>query len=264
MNSSATAVRSAASGVDTEFVNDRITAAGPGRTSSLAGSARSARSGDDTWRFPRPRRRDVVPILLLLVIVMVTGVLLMRANRTFSRIDELEHFDYVTSLVDRGTIPRKGDHYTQQAIRAEACWRYQIAAAKLPACDAPRLSPSSFGNHGITSAGGYPPVYYLATAVVAVPIRALTGFDSLFIPARLASLLWLALGAALTYLLIRSLRAGRWTSLAVALVAALGPLMLTQGTTVNPDSMSLLAGSGTAMAWLGLRTSPRLSAWSTP
>jgi hypothetical protein len=209
------------------------------------------------WRFPYPRRRDAVPILLLMAVVMFTGVLLMSHNMTFSRTDELEHFDYVTSLVDRHTIPRKGDLYTQQAIRAQACWRYQIAMAKIPPCTAATLDPHDFGNHGVTSAGGYPPVYYAATAAVAVPLHALLGFDSLYLPARLVSLLWLALGAVLTYLLVRSLRVGRWAAVAVALVAALGPFMMAQGTTVNPDSLSLLAGAGTALAWLQLRGSPR-------
>lgn len=209
------------------------------------------------WRFPHPQRRDAVPILLLMVVVMFTGVLLMRHNTTFSRTDELEHFDYVASLVDRHSIPRKGDLYTQQAIRAQACWRYQIGAAKIPPCNAATLDPHDFGNHGLTSAGGYPPVYYVATAAVAVPVRALLGFNSLYLPARLVSLLWLALGAVLTYLLVRSLQVGRWAAVAVALVAALGPFMLAQGTTVNPDSLSLLVGAGTALAWLRLRGSPR-------
>jgi hypothetical protein len=207
-----------------------------------------------------PRLRDVIPVVLLVAVVMFTGVLLMKKNPTFSRIDELEHFNYVTSLVHHHTIPRKGDLYTPEAIRTQACWGYQIKAAKLPPCASPTLDPHDFGNHGVTTAAGYPPVYYAATAAVAVPLKWLFGLDSLFIPARLASLLWLTLGTLATYLLARTLGAGRVIATAVALVATLFPMMLTQGTTVNPDAMSLLAGAGTALAWLRLRSAPRLSA----
>jgi hypothetical protein len=214
----------------------------------------------DRFLIAAPQLRDVIPVVLIVAVVMFTGVLLLRTNTTFSRIDELEHFNYVTSLVDHHAIPRKGDLYTPEAIRAQACWRYQIGAVRLPPCDSPTLDPHDFGNHGVTTAAGYPPVYYLATAAVAAPLKGLFGFDSLFIPARLASLLWLTLGSLASYLLARAVGAGRVIATAVALVAALFPMTLTQGTTVNPDAMSLLTGAGTALAWLRLRSVPRLSA----
>jgi hypothetical protein len=101
-------------------------------------------------------------------------------------------------------------------------------------------------------------VYYAATAAVAVPLRAVLGAPTLFVPARLASLLWLALGAVTVFLLARRVGAGRAVATGTGLLAACAPMMLEQGTTVNPDSLSLLAGAGTALAWLYAR---RTASW---
>jgi hypothetical protein len=202
--------------------------------------------------------RDLLAFAVVIGVVAGLGVLLMRANPTFSRIDELEHFNYVTVLADQHRIPRPGDHYTQAAMHAQACNGYQLGGTFLQPCHAAHYDPAAYPGGGVTSAGGYPPVYYLATTAVAVALRAVLGSDSLFVPARLASLLWLALGAVTVFLLARRVGAGRAVATGVGVLAACAPMMLEQGTTVNPDAMSLLAGAGTALVWLSVR---RTTSW---
>jgi hypothetical protein len=95
-------------------------------------------------------------------------------------------------------------------------------------------------------------VYYTGVAVAAVAIRPATA-GNLFLAARLASALWLALGAVATYLLCRTVGSSRLTAFSLSAGAALAPAMLFQGSTVNPDAASLLCGAGAALAWLRLR-----------
>jgi hypothetical protein len=221
------------------------------------GEAGGQRTGGADGHRTGDQGNGLVAIVVLVVIVVGLGVLLIRDNPTFSRLDELEHFNYVTSLTDRHRIPLPGEQYTQSAMRAHACYGAQVGGRLLQPCDSTVFDPQRYPNHGVTSAGGNPPVYYTATAAVALVAKAVLGTRSLFLPARLASLLWLLLGAVASYLLARKVGARRVAATSIALVAALGPMMLVQGTTVNPDAMSLLAGAGTALVWLALRETPR-------
>ena len=198
--------------------------------------------------------RDLFAFAIVIGVVAALGVLAMRANPMFSRVDELDHFNYVTVLADRHRIPRPGEHYTPAALHARDCYGSQLGDTFLQPCNTARDDPGD----GVTTAGGYPPVYYVVTTLVAVPLRAALGSDSLFVPARLASLLWLALGAVTVFLLARRVGAGRAVATAVGVLAACAPMMLDQGTTVNPDAMSLLAGAGTALVWLSAR---RTASW---
>ena len=208
------------------------------------------------WRLWRPRLRDLLPMALMLVIIACAAGVVIRREHAFSQIDEFQHFNYITELVYNHRIPVPGDTFTQQAMRAHAC-HLSTHEPRQPPCDSVSFDPLSFETGGQATTGGYPPAYYVPTAGVAWVVSKAIGAKDLFVPARLASVLWLLLGAALTYLLARSLAVGRWVAAGLTLLAALSPIMLYQGATVNPDAMSLLAGSGTAVAWLALRAVPR-------
>jgi hypothetical protein len=208
------------------------------------------------WRLWRPRRHDLLPLALVALVIAASAAFVIGGERHFGPIDEFQHYDYITEIVYHHRIPVPGDTFTQEAMRAHACHPGQ-SATRQPPCDSASFSPSDFETGGQATTGGYPPAYYVPTALVAWGISTVTRASDLFIAARIASVLWLVLGAALTYLLARSFAAGRWLAAGVALLAALAPMMLYQGSTVNPDSMSLLAGAGAAAAWLSLRASAR-------
>ena len=214
-----------------------------------------ASSRGPAWRLWRPRRPDLLPLALVLVVVAAASAYLMRHETHFGPIDEFQHFNYVTEVVYHHRIPVPGDAFTQEAMRSYACHSVP-RGSNPPRCDAASFDPADFQTGGRTTAGGYPPAYYVPTAIVAWVIAKATGAPDLFYPARIASMLWLLLGVALTYLLARSFAAGRWLAAGIAVLAAAGPMVLYQGSTVNPDSMSLLAGAATAAAWLALRGAP--------
>lgn len=197
---------------------------------------------------------------LMLMAIAAGSAVIIHRERGFSPIDEFQHFNYITELVYNHRIPTPGDSFTQQAMRAHACHLTPHEAPQ-PACSSALFHPASFETGGQATTGGYPPAYYVPTAVVAWAVSKAVGANDLFVPARIASVLWLLMGAALTYLLARSFAVGRWVAAGATLLAALSPIVLYQGSTVNPDAMSLLAGSGTAIAWLALRAVPRW--WST-
>jgi hypothetical protein len=102
----------------------------------------------------RGRAGDLFAIGVLVGVVAVLGARLIRHNPMFTRIDELDHFNCVTSPVDRHRIPVAGDLYTSEAIPAEACWGNQLHPP-LPPCSAPVLDPHAFGADGRSSAAGY-------------------------------------------------------------------------------------------------------------
>ena len=207
------------------------------------------------WRLWRPGRPDLLPLALVLVVVAAASAYLMRHETHFGPIDEFQHFNYVTEVAYHHRIPVPGDVFTPEAMRSFACHSVPRGANPLR-CDASSFDPADFQTGGRGTASGYPPAYYVPTAVVAWVISKATGAHDLFYPARIASMLWLLLGVALTYLLARSFAAGRWLAAGIAVLAAAGPMVLYQGSTVNPDSMSLLAGAATAAAWLALRGVP--------
>jgi hypothetical protein len=198
-------------------------------------------------------RGDLLPLLALSWIILGCAALVVVEHPQFSPIDELQHYDYVNRLVIDHRIPRLFEAYSVTTDRALACYGPAPWKMPLPPCDS---SPERLRTWGklYTTAGGYPPVYYAGTAVGAVAVRPVSG--NLFLAARLASSLWLVLGAVAMYLLCRTARAGRLLAFSLALGAALAPAMLFQGSTVNPDSTQMLAGAGAVLAWLRLRGRP--------
>ena len=212
------------------------------------------------WRLWRPGRADVVALLFVVLATLGASALVVRAERHFGPIDEFQHFDYVTELVYHHRVPLPGDVFTQEAMRTFVC-HSAPAGPNAPRCSDTTFNPADFQTGGRVTAGGEAPAYYVPTAVVAWLAAKVTGAKDLFYATRLASVLWLLLGTVVVYLLARSFAAGRLLASAIALGSALGPLMLYQGSTTNPDSMSLLAGAGTAAAWLRWRGSTSRRSW---
>lgn len=200
-------------------------------------------------------RGDLFPLLALIWIILGCAALVMVEHPQFSPIDELQHYDYVNRLAVDHTVPRLFETYSVTTDRALACYGPAPWKKPLPPCDSSAERLRTWGSQGpYTTAGGYPPAFYGATAVGSLTLRPVSG--NLFLAARLASSTWLALGGVAMYLLCRTARAGRVTAFCLTLGAALAPSMLFQGSTVNPDAAQLLVGAGAVLAWLRLRGRP--------
>ncbi|HET9654753.1 MAG TPA: glycosyltransferase family 39 protein [Kineosporiaceae bacterium] len=194
--------------------------------------------------------RDRFPIMAMIVLIMACGTMLGIEFKVLSPIDELPHFDYVARLVDSHRIPGRNEGLSLSGERTLACYGSREGTPPDLPCDAPRSVYRRWHSPPNT-AGGYPPVFYFPVAAVAAATKGPAG--NLFLGARLAATLWLALGAVAGYLLSRTAGAGRVTAFGVAVGAALSPIMLFQGATVNPDAASMLCGAGAVLAWLRWR-----------
>lgn len=210
-----------------------------------------------SWGLVRLGSRDWAPLSLLVLAVLALAQWVIRQRSAFGPIDELQHFNYLTELIFHHRIPLPGDVLTQEALRARAC--HPVAAEPVPPCASPSFDPAAFPHGALSTAGGYPLTYYLPTALVAGFLSQVLGVD-LVHAARTASSLWLAGGAAATYVLGRSFRGTPWATAAVTFLVVLAPMVAYQGSSVNPDAASLLSGAAAAAAWLALRGRARPAA----
>lgn len=149
--------------------------------------------------------------------------------------DEAAHFDYVVKL-SKGHLPKVNERYGQTVLEYISCQptRGEAWLAVEP-CGSEFYSPKKAPFGGQSSATGYPPNYYLLTAIpfeVCDRTSSLEPIDC----GRIANSLWLGVASSLLAVLMMLLGA----SPLVAIVAAIGfgtlPAVLLQGITVNSDA----------------------------
>lgn len=149
--------------------------------------------------------------------------------------DEAAHFDYVIKI-SKGHLPKVNERYGQTVLEDIACQPARGEAwLALEPCGSDYYSPKNAPFAGQSSATGYPPNYYLLTAIpyeICDRTSSLKPIDC----GRVANSLWLGLASSLLAVLMVILGA---TPL-LAVVAAIGfgtlPAVLLQGITVNSDA----------------------------
>lgn len=191
--------------------------------------------------------RYLWPALTALLITMGLGLFAIHTYQTISPIDELQHLDYVIKAGSGDFVLNPGELIGEEAMRLEACNGIE-AAFEPPPCDAPNLEPEEFQEGGInTAADGTPSPYYIVTGLLHVPLTWL-GFDALD-AARIASLLFHALGAAAIAALVVFVSRSALLGATLGSLVGVLPHVLSQSSTVNPDSWAMLAGASfTAIA----------------
>lgn len=191
----------------------------------------------------------LVPILFLSFLLVG---LHLQAYPTFSPIDERQHVDYLYRIT-RGELLRMGEQIGQETLRDEACRGLDWDLFTPPPCHPNRpYNPDIFPNLGYNSAHIHPPTYYFLTSVVAKSFRA-TGISRNFVSsARLAGGLWLGLALVLFWYAARELQISRVNRIVGSALLATTPTVIYASSTVNPDSMALLAGAAllfTTLVW---------------
>ena len=214
-------------------------------------------TGSTDWRPARLGVRDLVALVCLIGVVGAAALWVALARRNFGPLDELQHFNYLMDLLTAHRIPLPGDVLTQEALHARAC--RPITTEIVPACSSHAYDPGQFPLKGLATAGGYPPAYYIPTAIVAWVVHSVLGVSDYLIAARVAAIGWLLSGTAMTYWLGRSFCSRPWLAALVAGVVAFDPMIMYQGSHVSPDGAALLAGASVALAWMWVRggTGPR-------
>lgn len=187
----------------------------------------------------RRTRGSYAALAAALVVAAAIGLLHLRAYRTLSPIDELQHID----AVDRApAVVRRGALVGEVAMREEAC-RGIDAAFVPPACDAAPLRPGDFQEGGYNTAYIHPTLHYTVTALAGAGFEQLPGVDGLVAGARIASVGWLLLGLVLVWLLLCLGDVAPAGQFGVLLLLATAPLVVHASTTVNPDASALAAGA---------------------
>jgi hypothetical protein len=182
-------------------------------------------------------------------------------NPKLSPIDEGAHLDYVTRI-EHGSIPRLGQRLQPSTLRVTACAGF-VLVAKLPSCDARKLTPQEFPGGGYQYEAQQPPTYYAVT----VPFR-LFFFDVLGISdpdaTRLGGILWLVGGLLLLWAGARLLRLKPSVIGAAVLLIGSAPVVVYETAIVTNDAASIMAAGlvlfFAALAWRkpGRWTAPTL------
>jgi hypothetical protein len=149
--------------------------------------------------------------------------------------DESTHFDYVVKL-SKGHIPQVNEKYGDVVLAWEACKAERSAAwAGIEPCGSDVYTKTNAPFYGQSPATGYPPHYYLVTAIPYEICDRTNSFEEIQC-ARFSNSLWLDLAAGLSAVLIILFGAPIW----VAVIGAVGfstlPAVLLQGITVNSDA----------------------------
>lgn len=157
------------------------------------------------------------------------------AKNPVTPFDESTHFDYVVKL-SKGHLPKVNEKYGETVLAWEACRPERPAAwAGIEECGSSEFTVSNAPFYGQSSATGYPPHYYVLTAVPYEICDRVTSYDPITC-ARFSNSLWLDLAAGLSAVLIVLFGAPIW----VAMIGAVGfsslPAVLLQGVTVNSDA----------------------------
>ncbi len=178
--------------------------------------------------------------------------------------DEAAHFDYVVKL-SKGHLPKVNEKYGQTVLEDIACQPVRGEAwLGLEPCGTDYYSPRKAPFAGQSSATGYPPNYYLVTAI---PYEICDRASTLkpIECGRLANSLWLSVASALLAVLMVVIGASSLMAVVVAVGFGSLPAVLLQGITVNSDAAAQALAPALALAAIYLAKS-RFSTrrkWST-
>jgi hypothetical protein len=153
----------------------------------------------------------------------------------FTPFDEAAHFDYVVKI-SKGHLPKVNEKYGKTVLEDISCQPVRGEAwVALESCGSDFYSPKNAPFHGQSSATGYPPNYYLVTAVPYEICDRVTSLKPIEC-GRTANAFWLGIASSLLALLMVVIGA----SPVLAVIAAIGfgtlPAVLLQGITVNSDA----------------------------
>src|SRR5262245_1159313 len=200
-------------------------------------------TSESLWRalFPSP----LITVLMVIVCVGVPAYLLQRFvahNPQLSPIDEGAHLDYVVRAT-RGEIPRTGDRLTQQSAEIIACKGVQLDGLVLPKCGKQHYDVTVFPSLGYQYEAQQPPAYYFATALGRPVMAKVLGIDDYADSVRAVGFIYWSLGLLLLWAAMRVFRVEPWCALAVLLLVACAPDVVTYTSIVSNDAASLLVGA---------------------
>ena len=199
--------------------------------------------------FVELRKKSILVVCALAFVIQSAISILAISKGPSTPFDEFTHFDYVVKL-SKGHLPSTNEQYGQSALKFMLCNGDTPIDQNLPIdCKGKEIDPSFAPFSGQSSATGYPPHYYLLTAI---PFEACnrTGTFTEITCARYANSVWLALSASASAALMILFGSGFLLALIISIgYASLSPVLL-QGVTVNSDAaVQFLAPILVILAW---------------
>lgn len=204
-------------------------------------------------------KAKAVPVINIVALVCVVGVavgivaLQVRDHPRFSRVDELQHFDYALKAPSAGV--RVGEQYGSEAMRTVACRGIDLpgwapGSPGLPECGDPWPDPTSSHSYGYNTAYLHTPVYYSLTAWGGEAVLRLPGVSSRLVAYRLVGAVWLAAGLAVLWYALGLLGLGLWGRAAAVGLLGVSPVVVHASAFLNPDATALLGGGAVLVALL--------------
>jgi hypothetical protein len=179
--------------------------------------------------------KNVITMAFVAFVIQFSISIFAVSKNPWTPFDEATHFDYIVKI-SKGHLPSVNEKYGQDALSWMACSEPRAEAWKgLAGCGSEFYDPSTAPFWGQSSATGFPPNYYLLTAVP-FEICDRVSSRSEIVCARAANSMWLSFSAAAVVVLMMSLGASAALSLIVAIGYATLPAVLLQGITVNSDA----------------------------
>lgn len=205
-----------------------------------------------------PLRRFMLVALGLLGLALTLVLLAVFRGPQLSPYDEPAHADYAYQI-SHGVIPAKGSLIGPE-IRYE--WSCHGLGNPLPtACD---VIGGDFGAGVQDYVFGDPPVYYLATGLIARGLSAaIPGSDQFITTGRCVGALWLFAAMIVLYLALRRFRVGWKFAAAGAALLPLSPGVLAAASTVTSDAPAALCGAAALWLLAGITVEQR-TGWVLP
>jgi hypothetical protein len=185
-------------------------------------------------KISRPTKKIIkVAILAFLIQLAISSIAI--SQNPWTPFDEATHFDYVLKL-SKGHLPSINEKYSQDVLAWMACNEPRAEAWKgLALCGSESFDNMTAPFYGQSSATGYPPHYYVMTAVPFEICDRSTSLSQITC-ARTANSMWLNSSAAAIVVLMMMFGASGALSLLIAVGYSSLPPILLQGVTVNSDA----------------------------
>jgi hypothetical protein len=185
--------------------------------------------------FVELRKKSILVACVLAFFIQSAISILAISKSPSTPFDEFTHFDYVVKL-SKGHLPSTNEKYGQSALKFIFCNGDIPYDQSLPIdCTGNKIDPSFAPFQGQSSATGYPPHYYLLTAIP-FEVCDRTGQFAEITCARYANSIWLALSASASASLMILFGSGLLLALSISIGYASLSSVLLQGVTVNSDA----------------------------
>ena len=205
--------------------------------------------------FTHTGRRGVQWIALAAALIAAIVTIPVALQGQGTPYDEYTHFDFIARVAVDHTIPLVNDKVGQTSLQQYACSGGAFGNLQ---CGAAVQDPARAPWDGDSAATNNQPTYYVLTAVPTWLTYHLTPAHW-FTSARIANTIWVMLLAYLCVVLACAMGAIPAAAFGGALLVAVNPMMILQGSSVSPDPASCVAALACVLVWWLLRN--RTSTW---